>query len=150
MSSGRILSIAMWLSFASLALLPIVEFVGQDALASSEHLMMPVLMGGLMLVALIKEGISAARNRSEVVREGHSHVLRVLSLLGAVLVALWITEFVGFTVASLSLLVVGLRILSEKVWWRYLVAALCWLFTVEVLFKILLRVPLPGGSYSLW
>lgn len=140
----------MWLSFASLALLPFVEFVGQDALTPSEDLMMPVLMGGLMLVALIKEGISAARNRSEVVREGHSYVLRVLSLLGAVVVALWITEFVGFTVASLSLLVVGLGILSEKVWWRYLVAALCWLFTVEVLFKILLRVPLPEGSYLLW
>ncbi len=140
----------MWLSFSSLAVLPFAESVQQGALFPSEHLMMPVLMGGLMLVALMKECIAAGRDRSEVVRDSQLHILRVLTLLGAVVVSLWLTPLFGFTIASLTLLVLGLGILKESVWWRYLLAAVCWLFTTELLFKILLRVPLPEGSYSLW
>lgn len=150
MSSSRILSITMWLSFSSLALLPFVESVQQGSLFPSEHLMMPVLMGGLMLVALIKECIGAGRDRSAVARDSQLHIMRVLTLLGGVVVSLWLTPLFGFTVASLALLVLGLVILKENAWWRYLLATACWLFTLEVLFKILLRVPLPEGSYSLW
>jgi hypothetical protein len=148
--SSRILSIIMWLSFSSLALLPFVESVQQGALFPSEHLMMPVLMGGLMLIALIKEGMAAVRHPSEGVRASQLHVMRVLTLLGAVVVLLWLIALLGFSIASLTLLVLGLGILRENVWWRYLLAAACWLFTTEVLFKIVLRVPLPEGSYSLW
>lgn len=148
--SSRILSIIMWLSFSSLALLPFVESVQQGALLPQEPLIMPALMGGIMLLALIKEGIATVRHPSEGVRASQLHVMRVLTLLGAVVVSLWLIALLGFSVASLTLLVLGLGILRENVWWRYLLAAACWLFTTEVLFKIVLRVPLPEGRYPLW
>ncbi len=74
----------------------------------------------------------------------------VVLLLIGVTITLCITAYVGFVVASLWLLFLGLFALGERSWWYYLAAITGWLFTLEVVFKLLLRVPLPEGMYQLW
>jgi len=142
-------SCILWASLFAFALFPVVEVLRHDTAGVASSLMMPLLMGFAMVIAMFRGAMNNPQKNMVMIRDSTGAKSVVLLLIG-VTITLCITAYVGFVVASLWLLFLGLFALGERSWWYYLAAITGWLFTLEVVFKLLLRVPLPEGMYQLW
>lgn len=109
-------------------------------------------LGVLVIVLSAVEVAKTLRRSSEPLPSGfipdRAGIIRMLSVIGALLAALLLMEWLGFSLTMLIFSLVLLRVLGRHPWWLTIVLALAGSFGTAFIFRQL-QVMLPVGVLGL-
>lgn len=108
-----------------------------------------VVMGGLSLIWLVQASGSKGRPKEGAFLPGREGMVRLLSVLGALVAATFMMDFLGYQLAMFLLLVFLLLVPGRQKIWLTLVVAILGSVGVYHLFGSYLDVQLPKASLTL-
>lgn len=106
------------------------------------------VMGGLSLIWLIQVSGGKGRPKEGTLLPGREGLVRLLSVLGALVAATLLMDFLGFQLVMFLLLVFLLRVPGRQTIWLTLVIALLGSVGIYHLFGSYLDVQLPKASLA--
>lgn len=99
----------------------------------------------LSLILLLKNTLFKSSEKEENPLPGKGALLRILSIMGSLLVAILLFERIGFLITMFFVAAFLLIFLERYRWYIGILISLTMVFVVYGIFKIWLNVPLPLG-----